>query len=160
MSRGSCESGVSSGVRKAFRHISFDCEVVDIFVHGSAVVSGLCSPLPHLACCRSSFLRMRALTPSSAPRQRRFISRVKCLASWGEWITIRVSSLVCAAEGDQLKDPVITVRLSITATRWFPVIHQPYGLQNGFKRLQSLVSCCSNNCVRLVSLLKRPFPEQ
>ena len=53
--------------------------------------------------------------PSSDPSQRRSISQVKCLASWGEWITSRVSSLVCAAEGDQLNDPVITLLLSITA---------------------------------------------
>ena len=37
----------------------------------------------------------------------------------GERITSRVSSLVCAAEGDQLKDPVITLRLSITANLWW-----------------------------------------
>ena len=61
---------------------------------------------------------MRGVMPISAVSQRRSISRVKCLASWGEWITSRVSSLVCAAEGDQLKLPVITVLLSITANLW------------------------------------------
>ena len=58
------------------------------------------------------------MIPSSAVSQRRSISRVKCLASWAEWITSKVSSLVCAAEGDQLKDPVITILLSITANLW------------------------------------------
>ena len=33
-------------------------------------------------------------------------------------MTSRISSLVCAAEGDQLKDPVSTVLLSITANFW------------------------------------------
>ena len=55
------------------------------------------------------------MIPSSALPQRRSISRVKCFASWGERITSSVSSLVWAAEGDQLKLPVITVLLSITA---------------------------------------------
>ena len=37
------------------------------------------------------------------------------LCEGGEWITNRVLSLVCAAEGDQFHEPVITFRLSITA---------------------------------------------
>ena len=59
------------------------------------------------------------MIPSSAVFQRRSISRVKCAASLAEWITSRVSSLVWAAAGDQLKLPVITFRLSITANLWW-----------------------------------------
>ena len=47
------------------------------------------------------------MIPSSVLSQSRSISRAKCLASWGEWITSNVSSLVWAAEGDQLKDPFV-----------------------------------------------------
>ena len=61
---------------------------------------------------------MCGVIPSSAVSQRRFISRVKCLASWGEWITSNVSSLVWAADGDQLNEPVMTILLSITANLW------------------------------------------
>ena len=57
----------------------------------------LSTPSPHRIRCRSSLWRIRAVIPSSAESHRRSISRVKCLASWGEWITSRVSSLVCAA---------------------------------------------------------------
>ena len=53
------------------------------------------------------------MIPSSAVSQRRSISLVKCLASRGEWITSRVSSLVCAAEGDQLKVPVECIDLDV-----------------------------------------------
>ena len=75
-------------------------------------------PLPHCSrrCCSDRCIR--AVTPSSAPRQRRFISWVKCWASWGDSMIRSVSSLVCAADGLQLKDPVITVRLPITANLW------------------------------------------
>ena len=56
--------------------------------------------------------------PSSAPFQSRLISAVKCLASRADSITSRVSSFWWAALGLQLKDPVITVRPSITASLW------------------------------------------
>ena len=55
------------------------------------------------------------MIPSSAVSQRRSISRVKCLVSWGDSMIRSVSSLVWAADGLQLKLPVITVLLSITA---------------------------------------------
>ena len=75
----------------------------------------LSTPSPQRIRWRSSLRWMCGVIPSSALSHRRSISRVKCLASCGEWITSRVSSFVWAAEGDQLKLPVITVLLSITA---------------------------------------------
>jgi hypothetical protein len=78
----------------------------------------ICTPSPHRIRWRSSFLWMRGVIPSSAVSQTRSISHVKCCARWGEWITSKVSSLVCAADGDQLNEPVITFLLSITANLW------------------------------------------
>jgi hypothetical protein len=43
------------------------------------------------------------------------ISVVKCSARRGEWKTSRVSSFWWAADGLQLKEPVMTVRWSMTA---------------------------------------------
>ena len=61
---------------------------------------------------------MCGVIPSSAVSKRWSISRVKCFASWKKKITIRFSSLVLAAEGLQLNDPVITFLLSTTANLW------------------------------------------
>ena len=73
------------------------------------------TPLPQYLCACWSFLFSLGVMPSCALSQRRFISREKWAASWGESMTSRVSSLRWAAEALQLKEPVMTVRLSMTA---------------------------------------------
>ena len=99
----------------------YECDVVPILSLSKPTpepTQSLWVPLPHCSFRRCSARCIRAVTPSSAPRQRRSISRVKCFASWGDSMISSVSSLVWAADGLQLKLPVITVLLSITANLW------------------------------------------
>ena len=99
----------------------FNCSVVLSFDLVQALAFDLLacwrfSPLPHFLHCRSILRRIRAVIPSSAPRHIRSSSRVKCAATWGDSKTSRVSSLVWATEGDQLKLSVLILFVCIELT--------------------------------------------